>query len=52
MLAKQHEKERNYRLSLYLAKMLLNKKNVTEHEYERTRKKLLKKYKPPFGELW
>jgi hypothetical protein len=52
MLPKQLQKERDYRLSLYLVKVLLQRKIVTPNEYERIRKKLMKKYKPPFGELW
>lgn len=52
MLAKQLHKERDYRLSLYLVKVLLQRKIVTLNEYERIRKKLMNKYKPPFGELW
>jgi len=45
-------KEVDYRMSMIILGLLLCRGYLSAKEYETVRKKLLKKYQPPLGELW
>lgn len=51
MTSKQFEGERNYRISLTIAKSMLLKKLITEQEYSKIDKMLISKYKSIIGGL-
>jgi len=52
MNLKLAKKEIDYRLAVLLIKILLYQGYLEQKEYEAVSKKLLKKYRPPLGELW
>lgn len=45
------EREKNYRVSLAIAKVMLSKKLITEKEYRRIDTMLIAKYRPVIGGL-
>jgi len=47
----QFEREKNYRVSLAIAKAMLSKKLINEQEYSKIDKMLIIKYKPVLGSL-
>lgn len=47
----QFKRERNYRVSLSIAKSMLSRELITEHEYNKIDKMLVKKYNPVIGSL-
>lgn len=51
MSQEQFKRERNYRASLAIAKAMLSRKLITEHEYSKIDKLLITKYNPVFGGL-
>jgi hypothetical protein len=51
MTQEQFEREKNYRVSIAIAKAMLLKKLITEQEYRKIDKILITKYKPVFGGL-
>jgi hypothetical protein len=51
MTKEQFERELNYRVSVALAKSMLSKKIITEHEFKRIDAMLVSKYNPVFGGL-
>jgi hypothetical protein len=51
MTQEQFESEKNYRVSITIAKAMLSKKLITEHEYSKIDTMLITKYKPVIGSL-
>lgn len=51
MTKEQFECEKNYRVSLSIAKSMLSKNLITDHEYIKINKILITKYKPVLGGL-
>ena len=51
MNQEQFKREKNYRVSLAIAKAMLSRKLITEQEYSKIDKILITKYKPVFGGL-
>lgn len=51
MKKEQFEREKNYRVSIAIAKSMLSKKIISEHEFKRIDAMLISKYKPVFGGL-
>lgn len=51
MTHEQFEREKNYRISLAIAKAMLSKKLITEHDFRKIDTMLITKYKPIFGSL-
>lgn len=51
MTQEQFEREKNYRVSLAIAKAMLSKKLITQHEYSKIDAMLIVKYKPVIGSL-
>ena len=51
MTHEQFIREKNYRVSLAIAKAMLSKKLITEHDYCKINTMLIAKYKPVFGSL-
>lgn len=49
MTKEQFECEKNYRVSLIIAKAMLSKGLISIHEYNRINKALIMKYKPVIG---
>ncbi len=47
----QFKRERNYRVSLAIAKSMRSKKLITEQEYSKIDKMLITKYTPIIGSL-
>lgn len=47
----QFRRERNYRVSLAIAKSMLSRKLIAEHEYSKIDKMLITKYTPIIGSL-
>ena len=51
MNQEQFKREKNYRVSLAIARDMLLRKLITEQEYSKIDKILVTKYKPVFGRL-
>jgi len=51
MTHEQFEREKNYRVSLCIAKAMLSKGLITEKEYCKIDSMLITKYNPVFGSL-
>lgn len=51
MNQEQFKRERNYRVSLAIAKAMLSRKLINEQEYSKIDGMLITKYKPVFGGL-
>lgn len=51
MTQEQFEREKNYRVSLAIAKSMLSRKLINEKEYSKIDTMLITKYKPVFGGL-
>lgn len=51
MTREQFEREKNYRVSIAIAKAMLLRKLITEKEYRKIDNILVKKYNPVFGGL-
>lgn len=51
MNQEQFKREKNYRVSLAIAKAMLLRELITEHEYSKIDKILITKYNPVFGGL-
>lgn len=51
MSHEQLKRERNYRVSLAIAKSMLLRKLITDKEYSKINKMLIRKYNPVFGGL-
>ena len=49
MTEKQESNEIKYRLSIIMLKELLNNNEITEEEFLKLRKKLIRKYRPIVG---
>jgi hypothetical protein len=47
----QFEQEKNYRVSVAIAKAMLTKKLITEKEYRKIDSRLIAKYNPVIGGL-
>ncbi|MCX7749148.1 MAG: hypothetical protein N2645_19985 [Clostridia bacterium] len=51
MTKEQFEREKNYRVSIAIAKSMLAKRIITEQEFKRIDNMLIIRYKPVFGGL-
>lgn len=51
MNQEQFNSERNYRVSVAIAKAMFLRKLITEQEYKKINKMLIKKYNPVIGGL-
>lgn len=51
MTQEQFEREKNYRVSISIAKSMVSKQLITGHEYKKIDAMLIKKYKPIIGSL-
>lgn len=51
MTQEQFEREKNYRVSVAIAKTMLSNRLISEHEYSKIERMLRVKYKPVFGGL-
>ena len=51
MTHEQFEREKNYRVSLVIAKTMLTKRLITEQDYSKIDTMLIAKYKPVLGSL-
>ena len=51
MTKEQFEREKNYRISIYIAKSMLKQGLITKQEYKEIDTKLTKKYNPILGSL-
>lgn len=51
MSQEQFKRERNYRVSLSIAKSMLSRELITEWEYNKIDKMLVAKYNPVIGSL-
>lgn len=51
MSKEQFNSEKNYRVSLFIAKSMLSKKLITDKEYSKIDRMLIEKYKPIIGSL-
>jgi hypothetical protein len=51
MTKEQFEREKNYRVSISIIKLLLNKGIISEKDYRKIDTKLAQKYRPVFGSL-
>ncbi len=51
MTNEQFEREKNYRVSLSIAKSMLSQKLITKQEYHRIDSMLIAKYRPVIGGL-
>jgi hypothetical protein len=51
MTQEQFKREKNYRVSLAIAKVMLSRKLINEKEYSKIDTMLITKYKPVFGGL-
>jgi uncharacterized membrane protein len=51
MTHEQFEREKNYRVSISIAKSMLSKGLITDREYRKIDTKLIAKYQPIIGSL-
>ncbi|MFZ5988069.1 MAG: SHOCT domain-containing protein [Bacillota bacterium] len=51
MTQEQFEREKNYRVSVAIAKTMLSNRLISEHEYSKIERMLRVKYTPVFGGL-
>ncbi len=51
MTKEQFEQEKNYRVSIAIAKSMLSKKIISDHEFKKIDAMLVSKYKPVLGGL-
>ncbi|GMB10628.1 MAG: hypothetical protein NkDv07_0529 [Candidatus Improbicoccus devescovinae] len=51
MTDKQFEREKNYQISILLIKSMLKNSVISKKDFDVVNDKLIKKYKPIFGEL-
>ncbi|MBZ9633330.1 SHOCT domain-containing protein [Clostridium sp. FP1] len=51
MTQQQFQREKNYRVSIAIAKVMLSRKLITDQEYSKIDKMLITKYNPVFGGL-
>lgn len=51
MTAEQFEREKNYQVTLYIAKSMLEKELIDKKDFNRIRTMLIRKYKPIIGSL-
>ena len=51
MTKDQLEREKNYRISIHIAKKLLKNGTISEKEYKKIDTKLTAKYRPVFGTI-
>jgi len=51
MTKEQFEREKNYRISIAIAKTMLSRRIINEKEYSKIDKMLVAKYNPVFGGL-
>lgn len=51
MTKEQFEREKNYRVSIVIAKVMLSKNLITKYEYNKIDSMLIEKYKPILGSL-
>ena len=52
MTKERFEREKKYRVSLAIAKNLLNKEIITKSDYRKIDTMLTKKYNPLLGNVW
>ncbi|QRN84826.1 hypothetical protein JR334_07510 [Clostridia bacterium] len=51
MTTEQFEREKNYQVTLYITKSMLEKGLIDKKDFAKIRAKLVKKYKPIIGSL-
>ncbi|MCX7904156.1 MAG: hypothetical protein N2486_06560 [Caloramator sp.] len=51
MTKEQFEREKNYRISIATAKLMLSKNIISEEDFEKIKMLLIDKYKPIIGSL-
>ena len=52
MTTEQFDREKAYRITLSIAKTMLKKGLISEHEYKRIDRMMLEKYRPLLGVVW